>query len=810
MRRNGRRAIALVVLAAALGISFTAAQRTARFYHEPELDPPERQVDMQHMRLEVSFVPKSGLVRGTVTHHFVPLRERIDSLFLNGPGIRVLSAELNGGPVPFRATTAGLTFRFSPPLRWDERDSLKIAYEATPRRGIYFVGWNDPTDRSRKQIWTQGQGIDNRHWFPCHDELNDKVTTETIITFDSAYNVLSNGGLISNRDNGDGTRTWHYRMTHPHSTYLVMLGIGRYAIDRRLTKGGVPVHLWSYPEYPERVEPTYRYSTEMIDFIGVHTGIPYPWESYAQIPVQDFLYGGMENTTATVFGDFFLVDRRAYLDRNYLYVNAHELAHQWFGDYVTGRNGRSAWLQESFATFYPKLFFRELFGDDYYQWTLRTEQNTALGAGEKDRFPVLHSRAGSSRVYQKGSAVLDMMMEVWGEESYRRVIAHYLRTHAYGNVETNDLVQAFQDVLGVSPGWFFEQWIYRGGEPHYQVTFEEVARAKGGGRETRVTVQQIHEMDDLVGLFTMPVVLQAHYGDGSFDAIRVTVSEKTQTFTIPNPRSKALGFVLFDPGSRILKRVTFEKSFEQLQAQSLRAPLMIDRYDALLALRSTDPARKRDLLGQIYRREKFFAPRAEVVAQIAADTARSSRELVALALNDPAQEVRLAALNSTPLIGPDRRGLFERLLKDSSYAIVGAALARLADAFPERIGEYLEWTKDDRGVGNEIRVLWHELKARSGARSSVDSLVDYASPGFEFRTRINALQSLKRLNSLDDRAAKNLFAAMTHWNGRLRAPAAEVAAYFVQQPAHRAVMRRTFAAGTWTPDERSVLEALLQ
>jgi len=186
MRRNGRRAIALVVLAAALGISFAAAQRTARFYHEPELDPPERQVDMQHMRLEVSFVPKSGLVRGTVTHHFVPLRERIDSLFLNGPGIRVLSAELNGRPVPFRATTAGLTFRFSPPLRWDERDSLRIAYEATPRRGIYFVGWNDPTDRSRKQIWTQGQGIDNRHWFPCHDELNDKVTTETIITFDSA------------------------------------------------------------------------------------------------------------------------------------------------------------------------------------------------------------------------------------------------------------------------------------------------------------------------------------------------------------------------------------------------------------------------------------------------------------------------------------------------------------------------------------------------------------------------------------------------------------------------------------------------
>lgn len=810
MRKITRRTIALLVLAGTLGLSNSTAQRTARFYHEPELDPPERQVDMQHMRLEVSFVPESGLVRGTVTHHFVPLRERVDSLFLNGPGIRVLSAQLNGRPVRFTATAAGLTFRFSPALRWDQPDSLRIVYEANPRRGIYFVGWSDSTGRSRKQIWTQGQGIDNRHWFPCHDELNDKLTTETIITFDSAYSVLSNGGLLGRRDNRDGTRTWHYRMAHPHTTYLVMLGIGRYAVDSRVTKGGVPVNLWYYPEYPDRVEPTYRYSTEMIDHIAEHTGTPYPWESYAQIPVQDFLFGGMENTTATVFGDFFLVDRRAYLDRNYLYVNAHELAHQWFGDYVTGRNGRSAWLQESFATFYPKLFFRDLFGDDYYQWTLRTEQNTALASGEKDRFPVLHSRAGSSRVYQKGSTVLDMMMEVWGEESYRRVIAHYLRRHAYGNVETNDLVQSFQDVLGVSPGWFFEQWIYRGGEPHYQVTLEDIARTTGGGRETRVTVQQVHEMDDLVGLFTMPVALQAHYGDGSSDAIRVTVSAKTETFTIPNPRSKKLAFVLFDPGSRILKRVTFEKSFEELQAQSLRAPLMIDRYDALLALRSTEAARKRDLLHQIYRREKFFAPRAEVVTQIAADTARSSRALVALALNDPAQEVRLAALNSTPAIDANRRELFERLLKDSSYAIVAAALARLADTFPERISEYLTWTRDDRGVGSEIRVLWHELTARSGATSSVDSLVDYASPAFEFRTRINALQALKRLNILSERAAMNLFAAMTHWNGRLRAPATDVAAYLVQQPAHRAVMRKTFAAGVWTADERGILEAFLQ
>jgi aminopeptidase N len=802
--------IPLLALALALFVSFASAQRTARFYHEPELDPPERLVDMQHMRVELSFAPDSGIVRGTVTHTFVPMRERVDSLFLNGPGIRVLSARLNGREIPFRSAPAGPTFHFPVPLRWDERDSLTIAYEAAPRRGIYFVGWNDPTGRSRKQIWTQGQGIDNRHWIPCHDEQNDKLTTEIVITFDSAYSVLSNGALIGRRDNGDGTRTWHYRMSHPHSTYLVMLGIGTYAVDQRRTSAGVPVNLWYYPDQPERLEPTYRYSTEMVDFMARHIGVPYPWESYAQIPVQDFLYGGMENTTATVFGDFFLVDRRAYLDRNYLYVNAHELAHQWFGDFVTGRNGRSAWLQESFATFYPKLFFRERFGEDFYQWTLRTEQNAALAAGERDRFPVLHSRAGSSRVYQKGSTVLDMMTEVWGEEAYRRVIAHYLRRHAYGNVETNDLVQAFQDVLGVSPGWFFEQWIYRGGEPHYQVSVEEVAPVRGSGRETRVTVRQIHETDDLVGLFRMPIVLQVHYADGTWDALRATVAEKSQAFRLPNPALKKVAFVLFDPGSRILKRVTFEKSFEELRAQALKAPLMIDRYDALVALRATPLARKRELLREIYQRETFYAPRAEAIAQVGADTARSGQALVERALKDPSSEVRLAALNATTGFSESRRVPFEALLKDSSYAVVAAALARLAEAFPKKTEEYLAWTEGDRGVGNEVRTLRFELGARRGSAAMVDSLVDYASPASEFRTRLNALQSLKRLNILDERVARYLLAAMTHWNGRLRGPATDIGAYYLQQPAHRKVLQGAYSAGSWTAGEREILEAFFR
>ena len=779
---------------------------TTRIYYEPEAEPPEHPVDMLHMRLEVSFVPEQGLVKGKVTHRFRPIRSRVDSIFFNGPGIRINQATLNGKPLRYAVSPAGITVYPARPLTWDQTDSITFVYEANPRRGIYFVGWNDPRHLSRKQIWTQGQGIDNRNWFPCYDEQNDKLITETIVTFDSAYQVLSNGTKLGERLNADGTKTWHYTMTHPQSTYLVMLGIGKYAVKTIHTKAGVPVHLWYYPEYPDRVEPTYRYSAECIDFVAGQTGVPYPWESYSQIPVQDFLYGAMENTTATVFGDFLLVDRRSFFDRDYIDVNVHELTHQWFGDYVTGRSGKSAWLHESFATFYPKLFLKSVYGEDYYEWTRRNEQNAALAASEQNRLPILHSQAGSARVYQKGSAVLDMMMYVFGEDEYRRVIRHYLLSHAYGNVETNDLYQAFQDVLGLSPMWFFEEWIYRGGEPHYQVTYRDLERPDGSGRETEIMVRQIHVIDELVKLFRMPIVFEVHYTDGTFDRRRELIAKETERVTIPNPSGKAIAYVLFDPGSYILKKVTFPKSFDELQAQALGAPLMIDRYDAVAAMRPSGISLKRDLLIRLFAAEHSPYIRAEIVEQLANDNEPRALQVIAAALTDRNVEVRSSVISNVATIPPALRPDFERLLRDSSYNIEAAALTKLSAQFPERSSAYLAITKNDQGIGNHVRVLWHELNVLNGDTTSLDSLVELAGLSYEFRTRVNALEALKRLNYVDTTLMPGIFDALIHPNGRLSGPASTVAQYFCQQTKYRQIFHEYYLSRTWTPWQREIIE----
>ena len=263
----------------------------------------------------------------------------------------------------------------------------------------------------------------------------------------------------------------------------------------------------------------------MVDFLEEETGVLYPWESYSQIMVQDFLYGAMENTTATIFGDFFNVDERAYIDRNYVGVNCHELTHQWFGDYITARDGRDSWLQESWATYYPKQLTKKLYGDDAYNWQRRGEHQSAIEAGKKDKNPIRHAYAGTARVYPKGSAVISMLAYVLGEDQWKRALTHYLKSHPYGNVETNDLQQAIQDKLGKDLSWFFDQWVLRPGEPEFTVHYEDLTYSNGS-HGTEVAIEQTHLRDEVVGLFKMPMVIQVHYTDGTVDEVTEWIDEQ--------------------------------------------------------------------------------------------------------------------------------------------------------------------------------------------------------------------------------------------------------------------------------------------
>jgi aminopeptidase N len=536
------------------GLQVAAQHTNVTYQYDPGSAMRDHNVDFKHMRLIVSFEPEKGLVIGDVTHRFSPIRDVVDSIYLDGPGIRVKKAWLNGKEVKYKSTADGIVFYPSTPLHRGEVDSLQISYEANPRRGIYFIGWNDPNNLSRKQIWTQGQGIDNRHWFPCYDTPNDKLVTEVIVIFDKEYKVLSNGVKVDEQVQKDGMKIWHYKMSHPHASYLVMLGIGKYDVKETKSASGVPLRQWYYPEWKDRYEYTYKYNEKIFNFLESEIGVPYGWESYSQIPVQDFMFGAMENTSATLFGDFFEVDGRSYNDRNYVAVNAHELAHQWFGDMVTARSGNSHWLQESFATHYNITAERECFGQDHFDWARRTAYTAAINTADKKS--ISHSQTPTSNIYQKGSVVLEMLKYVTGREGFNRSVKRYLLAHKYENVDGDDLMNAFEDELGMPLAWFWDEWVYRGGEPDYKVSYEDVT--SGGSRHTQFVVTQAHATNEVIGLFKMPFVFEVHYTDGTVDHKTEWIEKETQVVQVPNPAKREVSYVLFDPNSQVLKTVSFD------------------------------------------------------------------------------------------------------------------------------------------------------------------------------------------------------------------------------------------------------------
>ena len=729
---------------------FTASQLKAQFpetqaYHlDAGGHERNRNIDVLHMKLEVSFDTPKKTVIGKVTHTFEPLQSVIDTIFFDAPGINILNASMDGKMLAFKIIPTGVVVY--PGLKSEPYQPMhvqnhgasmqhKITFEyiAKPNKGIYFIGWNlgeisSPDEMTHRQIWTQGQGVDNRYWIPMIDDRSDKFVTETVITFDEKYQVLSNGTLLS-KTKTKTNNTWHYKLNNPHAGYLLMLAIGDYGVKKSVSPAGTPMQFWHYKEHPERIEPTARYSEQIIDFLSNETGIKYPWITYSQVMIQDFMFGAMENTSATTFGDFFWVDKRSYQERNYITVNAHEATHQWFGDYITGRHDGEQWLQESFATFYPGLFLGSIYGNDEQSWYFREQMRGAVAAGKANSLPVRHSAAGSSRHYPKGASVLYMLQHVLGEENYRKSINLYLMRHGLATVETWDLQKAIIDATGINMDWFFDQWIHRGGEPIYAVNWNVRANLGDnnsanmndlfpqGQYDVEINVKQTQNQDIVVGLFRMPVDIEFLYFDGSSEKRTVWVEKSQHSFHFKT--QKAPMTVVFDAGSRILKTLEMQKSPAEWHFQLEHGSSMLDRYDALVALRGTvaihsgiaahaglggssDQTRTNGLidfktvLEQAWNREKFREMQVEIATQwlnlpgvfattsnvksnqgeLASSTLTNSEHQVQKFANSGHSSVRKVLFERLPL-EPTYKELFLKGLKDSSYTNIELVVNRL-------------------------------------------------------------------------------------------------------------------------------------
>ncbi|MFT5735804.1 MAG: aminopeptidase N [Maribacter sp.] len=413
-------------------------------------------VDFIKASILIKPLPLQKAIEGEVKYDFIVLAE-LDSVFLDAKNMNFNIVKLNHRKVKFSNDNKQIVIRKK--FKKGEAYSLRLGYSCIPKQTVYFMGWDD-TVEGNEQIWTQGQGKYTSYWLPSFDDMEEKVEFDLHIQTHKSNRVIANGMSVNSTNKTVSNPIFSFDMQKPMSSYLLAFAIGKYNKEELVSNSGIPIENYYYPKDSLRVEPTYRYTKKIFDFLETEIGFPYPWQNYKQVPVHDFLYAGMENTSATIFSDGFIIDATAFVDKNYVNVNAHELAHQWFGNLVTEKNSNHHWLHEGFATYYAYLTESKIFGTDHFYWKLYTtaqqlQDLSDRGEGES----LLNLKASSLTFYEKGAWALVMLRDFVGDNAFRKGIQQYLKTYQFKNATVAQFLQEIADASGLNLSGFKTQWL---------------------------------------------------------------------------------------------------------------------------------------------------------------------------------------------------------------------------------------------------------------------------------------------------------------------------------------------------------------
>ena len=410
-----------------------------------------KSVDFKSVRGQITINPQDKSVKGAVSYWFDVLIP-VDTIKIDAQNMNFTDVELNQKEIHF--TTDGKQILLISAFK-KGTNNISFNYVAKPKQAMYFVG---SEDNDNVQIWTQGQGKNTSNWFPSFDDVNEKLIFNLEVVVDSKYQVISNGILKSKVDNISMTY-WSFNMQKPMSSYLLMLAIGKFEKQTQQSNSGIPLEMYYESKDKSKFEPTYRYSKRLFDFLEKEIGVGYPWGIYKQAPVREFLYAGMENTSATLFSTRYVVDDTGFEDRSYTNVNVHELAHQWFGNLVTAESSKHHWLQEGFATYYALLAEKEIYGEDYFYSKLYESAQQLKFASRTDTIPVLNAKASSLTFYQKGAWALFVLHEAIGDKAFKKAVKCYLKKYSFQTVNTQDFFAEIKKVSDYDLNNFSKVWL---------------------------------------------------------------------------------------------------------------------------------------------------------------------------------------------------------------------------------------------------------------------------------------------------------------------------------------------------------------
>ncbi|MEC4814474.1 MAG: M1 family metallopeptidase [Scytonema sp. PMC 1069.18] len=750
---------------------------------------PDRPGKVEHIFLDLNLDISRKSYQGYCSITLTPIRNGVDRLTLDAVNLNIESVQVDGKPQEYSYDGQHLSIQLDPPTVADKSIAIAISYSVeTPQRGLYFIAPDEHYSSKPMQVWTQGEDEDSRFWFPCFDYPGQLSTSEIRVRVPKPLMAISNGELIATEEDGNYIM-YHWSLSQVHPTYLMTLAVGDFAeIQDRWN--GIPVTYYVEKGREEDAKRSMGKTPRMIEFLSAKFGYPYPYPKYAQVCVDDFIFGGMENTSTTLLTDRCLLDERAALDnRNTESLVVHELAHQWFGDLVVIKHWSHAWIKEGMASYSEVMWTENEYGDQeaaYYR-LLEARSYLAEDKGRYRRPMVTHVYREAielydRHIYEKGSCVYHMIRAELGDELFWNAIQLFVRDNAHKTVETVDLLRAIEKATGRNLMFLFDQYVYRGGHPDFKVAYSW----DNDSKLAKVTVIQTQASSGNKDLFDLKIPIgfgfvqnlkseeltvqnqentpqsgtdAKHYtSTPQFKKFTVRVNEREQSFYFPLEEKPQ--FISFDMGNNFLKTVSLEYAIPELKAQLEFDPNPISRIYAAEALAKKGGLEAVKALSTSLKNDPFWGVRAEVAKQLVEIKLDCVFNELVVGLKDKHSLVRRAVVEALAQIKThDSYDALQELLEggDASY-YVEASTARA-------IGNVVTSSTDDKPREEQVIKLlksilekkagWNEV-VRSGAiaglaelktsEAALDILMEYTKPGVPQPLRLSAIRSLGKIS----------------------------------------------------------------
>src|SRR5882762_7101633 len=749
---------------------FALATLLAIFIAAPRLfaDEPyarSRDYDLQHSKISMRFDLQQKKVLGEVTHSLSILRDGTSKIVFDSAGLTIQKVTVNKSGAKFETAAEKLIIPLAAKAKTGDKFEITVRYEGKPAKGMYFILPDKDYPDRPSQIWTQGESEDTHYYLPTYDYPNDRLTTETILTVPASWITVSNGKLMSVTDAGKGLKTWYWKESVPSSTYLITVVAGEFD-EVKESWHGIPVTYYAPKGRGDRLPINYGRTPAMMELFSKKFGVDYPWEKYAQVMVDDFVAGGMENSSATTNTSKSLVHPK--LAPEYFTgeddLISHELGHQWFGDLVTCKDWGDVWLNEGFATFLEAVWTEAHFGKDqadYERWNSAHEWFLSSNLWNKPivRHDFDDSSEFDGNAYGKGGWVLYMLRHQLGEDAFYRGLKHYLEVNRGKNVVTADLAKAIEEATHTNVDQFFSQWLYGAGAPKFDLSYSYDAER----HQVALTVKQTQTVEGHVGIFRVPVEVEITTVAGS-KLYNVTVSKDNQTF--PLPAESVPLMVLFDKGGHVLKSAEFHKEKKEWLYQLKNAPDLADRADAVVALgKMKNDEEVVVALGEALRSDKAWGVRAtaaDTLGQLGSASA-SKLLLAALDSNDkPWVRSRVvSALGNFKDDAAVAAKLDSMAKQDDSYRARAAALQALGRLKTPNAFATLDAAVAADSPDGFLRNAALRSLGSLGDDKAVPLLLQWSAAGKPIDSRTAAINSLARLQKDNKDITKQLAAYLS-------------------------------------------------